>query len=67
MQIIKVADDGTITINLSPTEIREIVADLDAADWNSLSPSARALYHYLDMVRPPAATSRAAIFPGGGF
>lgn len=67
MQIIKVADDGTTTIDLSPTEIHEIVADLNAADWNALSPSTRALYHFLDMVRPPAATSRTAIFPGGGF
>ncbi|MET9073868.1 hypothetical protein ABZX95_17210 [Streptomyces sp. NPDC004232] len=67
MQIIKVADDGAATVELSLTEIREIVADLDAADWKSLSPSARALYHYLEMVRPPAATSRTGIFPGGGF
>jgi hypothetical protein len=67
MQVIKVTDDGTATVELSLTEIREIVAGLDAADWNSLSPSTRALYHYLDTVRPPAATGRAAIFPGGGF
>jgi hypothetical protein len=67
MQILKVTDDGTATVELSLTEIREIVADLDASDWNKLSPSARALYHYLDMVRPPAPTSRTGIFPGGGF
>jgi hypothetical protein len=67
VQVIKVTDDGAATVELSLTEIREIVADLDAADWNTLSPSARALYHYLDMVRPPAATGHAAIFPGGGF
>jgi hypothetical protein len=67
MKIIKVADDGTVTLELPTDAVREIVADLDAADWDSLSQSSRALYHFLDMVRPPAASGRAAIFPGGGF
>ncbi|KAB2976027.1 hypothetical protein F8R89_30950 [Streptomyces sp. SS1-1] len=67
MQIIKVTDEGTATVELSLAEIREVVADLDAADWGALSLSTRALYHYLDMVRPPTAAGRAGIFPGGGF
>ena len=67
MKIIKVANDGTVTLELPADAVREIVADLDAANWDSLSPSTRALYHYLDMVRPPAASGQAAIFPGGGF
>jgi hypothetical protein len=67
MKVIKVADDGTVTLELTAAETRDVRNDVNAADWDTLTDSAKALYHFLDMVRAPEAAGRAGIFPGGGF
>lgn len=76
MKVIKVADDGTITVELSAIEASDVRDDLNAAEWSALTDSAKALYHFLDMVRearkarearPAHTVGQAGIFPGGGF
>lgn len=63
MQVIKVADDGTLRIEFTADEAKQIRDALER-NWNSMSSPAKEFVRYVDTLygEQPRPT-----FPGGGF
>ncbi|SEC04060.1 hypothetical protein SAMN04490357_1029 [Streptomyces misionensis] len=63
MQVIKVADDGTLRIEFTADEAKQIRDDLDGA-WCRAGEAGKEFVRYVDTLygERPAPT-----FPGGGF
>lgn len=67
MQVITVTDDGTLRIEFTADEAKEIRADIEA-NWTGASSAGKALVRYVDTLygeeRP---RHHRPTFPGGGF
>jgi hypothetical protein len=48
MQIIKVADDGTVTIEFTPRDVKDVHRDLDGIPWPDLSLASQNLRRHLE-------------------
>jgi hypothetical protein len=51
MQIIKVADDGTATIEFTPRDVKDVHQDLDGIPWPDLSLASQNLRRHLEALQ----------------
>jgi hypothetical protein len=63
MQVIKVADDGTLRIEFTEAEAKQIREALER-NWNSIHSPAKEFVRYVDTLY---GEQRRPTFPGGGF
>ena len=63
MQIITLADDGTVTLELTAEEARQIRDNIGNSDSRRVSTAADRLHGYLETTHGPTRKPR---FPGGG-
>jgi hypothetical protein len=51
MQVIKVADDGTVTIELTARDVKDVHQDLDGIPWPDLSLASQNLRRHLEALQ----------------
>lgn len=54
MKVITIADNGTLTLELTAAEARQIRDDLGQTDVSTLSPAGDRLHGYLESIHGPA-------------